>query len=362
MPARWLKGSKIMRIGGGTLSCGIRTATGGCWMRCIAIAAVLCAGTAIAADRTFAAPSADALIAALADCDGGSSSIEAPREPGGRMKVAVRGKSCDGRRFLKAIFSNLSAEDPVGSMYDIDLDIKLAKFAGFDGEALHNVELRLSGQGGEIHEFVLTAKLGAEAGLRGELRAGSRPVIYLEADDAGAFFRFIDVYRRMQGGRLQMSMDAPSSDHAPQDGIVNVRNFVVAGEPALNWSAGPPAKRHGRSRVEFSRLSFEFKPMQSSAIVSDGVISGPLLGATFSGKIDFAKSEVGLRGLVLPLNQLEPAGLLADPGAREGLFSLGYTIAGPLQAPVLSINPAIPLTPGVLRKLFEKPDGAGLSR
>ena len=139
----------MMKIGGGALSRCIRIAADGSWMWRIAIGMALCAGAAIAADRTRAAASANPLIAALANCDGGSSSIEAPREPGGRMKLVVHGKACDGRRFLEAIFSSLSVKDPAASMYDIELDIKLTKLAGFNGEALHNVELRLSGQGGE---------------------------------------------------------------------------------------------------------------------------------------------------------------------------------------------------------------------
>lgn len=329
----------------------------------IAISAALCAPFATAASQTRAPAAADALVAALTYADGGRTTIETTREPSGRVNVVVRGRSYDGRRFLKALLGHLSAKEATVSVLDINLDIKVARFAGFNGEALRNFELKLTAQGGEIREFGLTAKLGANANVKGELRTGSRRTLYLEAGDAGAFFRFFNVYQRMQGGRVQMAVDALASDHALR-GAVNVSDFVVTGEPALVSIIGPPAKRdhRARKRVEFSSLRFEFKMSQGDAIESEGVISGPTFGATLTGKIDFAENKIKLRGIVVPLQQLDRA-LMVVPGEREGLFYLSYAILGSLKAPVLQINPATPLTPGILRKLFEsKADDGNLGR
>jgi hypothetical protein len=92
-------------------------------VRSIAIGSTLCACVAIAGDRTTAAAPVDGLIAALTVADSDRSSIETAREPDGRMKVVLRGDFYDGRRFLKAIFAGLSANDPTGSVSDINLDI-----------------------------------------------------------------------------------------------------------------------------------------------------------------------------------------------------------------------------------------------
>ena len=70
----------------------------------------------------------------------------------------------------------------------------------------------MSRRAGEIRSFGLTAKIGRDASLTGELRggAGGRQVVDLESADAGAFFRFTDVYARMTGGQVAVVMDPPS--------------------------------------------------------------------------------------------------------------------------------------------------------
>ena len=74
----------------------------------------------------------------------------------------------------------------------------------------------------------MNAKIGRDTPLVGEMRtrvANGRPVLYFETNDAGALFRFIDIYPRMVGGRMWVGMDPPSQDAAPQEGIINVSSF-----------------------------------------------------------------------------------------------------------------------------------------
>ncbi len=37
-------------------------------------------------------------------------------------------------------------------------------------------------------------------------------MIYLETNDAGAFFRFTDTYSKMVGGQLALAMDPPTAE------------------------------------------------------------------------------------------------------------------------------------------------------
>ena len=39
---------------------------------------------------------------------------------------------------------------------------------------------------------------------------------------------------RMVGGTMWVAMDPPSVNQAPQDGILNINDFAIRGEPALN--------------------------------------------------------------------------------------------------------------------------------
>ena len=59
-------------------------------------------------------------------------------------------------------------------------------------------------------------------------------MIFLETNDAGAFFRFNDIYPKIVGGEMWVAMDPPGADpQAPQDGILNIRDFSVRGEASL---------------------------------------------------------------------------------------------------------------------------------
>ena len=90
-------------------------------------------------------------------------------------------------------------------------------------------------------------------------------MIYVETADAGAFFRFSDTYPKIFGGEMWVAMDPPTGDSlAPQEGILNIRDFTVRGEPGARSGRrrrSAAARRAGVRRmpgVEFSRMRVEF--------------------------------------------------------------------------------------------------------
>jgi len=88
------------------------------------------------------------------------------------------------------------------------------------------------------------ASWGRDTPLTGELRghAQGREVIYLETNDAGAFFRITDTYAKMVGGQLAFAMDPPTVEPSTKEGLINVRDFTVKGESSLDRvAAGGPA-------------------------------------------------------------------------------------------------------------------------
>ena len=86
--------------------------------------------------------------------------------------------------------------------------------------------------------------------MRGATQGGGKPVVYLETNDAGALFRFTDTYPRMIGGQMWVAMDPPTLDHAPQDGVLNVRDFSIRGESG----AGSRRVRRAGRRAERRRV------------------------------------------------------------------------------------------------------------
>jgi len=295
--------------------------------------------------------------------DGDRASLKIERAADGALRVIMRGDVYDGRGFVKSAAggapSNPNAKRRV---VDADVDMKVGAVVGFNGEALRGVELKMSRRAGEIRSFGFNAKIGRDATLTGELRGrpGGRQVIYLESSDAGAFFRFTDVYSRMNGGQASLAMETPSADNQAQQGALSVRNFAVHDETQLERAVnnGTQARRNA---IDFSNMRIEFTRMPGKVALREGVVRGPLLGGTIDGVVDYAHDDVHLRGTLVPLygpnnllGQLPVVGLFLG-GEKEGLFGVTYEVVGRPGNPVLRINPMSALAPGLLRKVFEFP-------
>jgi hypothetical protein len=298
--------------------------------------------------------------------EGDKVTLKAERGSDGTLRVSMRGEVYDGRGFVKATMSGPAGSKPKPDK-DIDLDVKIGTVIGYHGEALRGLDLRLSRRAGVITSLALNAKLGRNAPLVGDVRgrgSDGRQVVFIESSDAGAFFRFNDIYPKLVGGEMWIALDPHSTDLAPQEGILNIRDFVVRGEAALERVAAAPQQPGGPSPgVEFSRLRVDFTRTLGRFTVRDGLVKGPAIGATVDGYIDYHRDDVRMRGTFVPLyglnnmfGQIPIVGLFLG-GSNEGLLGVTYEVVGPPSSPVLRVNPISAVAPGLLRKFFEFPSG-----
>ncbi len=294
--------------------------------------------------------------------EGDKTALKAERGSDGVVKVTMRGDVFDGRGFLKSAISGKEA-DPKSKTknFDFDVDLKLGAVAGYFGEALRSVDCKLSRRNGVIRSFSLSGKLGRDTPLTGDLRgrAQGQEVIYLETNDAGAFFRFTDTYSKVVGGQLQLAMDPPTLEPSAKEGLINVRDFSVKGEAALDRVAagGTAGLPNG---VAFSRVRAEFTRQNGQLAIREGVLKGPMIGGTLEGSIDIPGNQVRMSGTFIPMyglnnmfGQFPIVGLFLGGGSNEGLIGVTYEIVGTPGQPVLRVNPISAMAPGVLRKIFE---------
>jgi hypothetical protein len=293
--------------------------------------------------------------------DGDKASLRVDKASDGTVRIAMRGEVYDGRGFVKAALGSDSDQKPKRTN-DFDLDLRLGAVVGFNGEALRGVDLKLTRRAGHIRSFALNSKIGRDTPLTGDLRgaaARGRNVLYFETLDAGALFRFTDTYPRMHGGQMWIAMDPPTPDHAPTEGILNIRDFKIRGEAALNRVVGQA--QNGTAGVDFTRMRVDFTRAAGKLTIKEGVVRGPTVGATVDGQIDYASNEVRMRGTFVPLyglnnafGQLPIVGLFLG-GSNEGLVGITYEVVGPPGSPTLRVNPISAVAPGLLRKFFEFP-------
>jgi hypothetical protein len=164
----------------------------------------------------------------------------------------------------------------------------------------------------------------------------------------------------MIGGQVWIAMDPPTADSAPQEGLLNVSDFVVKGEAALDNVVNGGNHNPNAAGVAFSRMRTEFTRQTGQLRVKDGVVRGPAVGATIEGSIDYTANQVRMSGTFVPMyglnnmfGQIPIVGLVLGGGSNEGLIGVTYEVVGSPGAPVLRVNPISAMAPGVLRKIFD---------
>jgi hypothetical protein len=301
----------------------------------------------------------------FATSDGDKASVRVDRGSDGAIRVVMRGDVYDGRNFVKSAMAGPADPKIKAKHPDLDLDIKLGVVAGNLGETVRGLDWRMSRRGGKIRTFTLTAKIGRDTPLIGEMRTranNGRPVLYFETGDAGALFRFTDVYQRMVGGKMWIGMDPPGADGSAQEGIINVSSFSIRGENTLEQvvqNAPNGAPNNYNNNIEFTQARAGFVRAPGRMTVKDGVLRGPMIGATVEGNIDYVRDQVSMRGTLVPLfglnnmfGQIPIVGLFLG-GSNEGMFGITYEVGGTTANPRPIINPISAIAPGVLRKFFE---------
>ena len=299
-----------------------------------------------------------------APSDGDKTSLKAERGADGVVKVMMRGDVFDGRGFLKSAITGKEADPKSKSRnIDLDIDLKLGAVAGFNGEALRSVDSKFSRRNGVVRNFTLAGKVGKDtpltADLRGRGQRQGRDVIVLQTDDAGAFFRFTDMYSKIIGGQLELALEPPTVEPSAKEGLVNVRNFSIKGEASLDRVAAG-GSTGTQSGVSFSALRAEFTRQSGQLAIRDGVVKGPMIGATIEGNIDTVANQVRMSGTFVPMyglnnmfGQIPVLGLFLGNGNNEGLIGVTYEVVGTPAAPVLRVNPISAIFPGVTRKIME---------
>jgi hypothetical protein len=298
--------------------------------------------------------------------DGDKTMLKAERGQDGALRVMMRGDLYDGRNFVKSAMGGPASQSKQEAK-DVDLDVKVGTVVGFHGETLRGLDLTLSRRGGAIKSLAVSAKLGRDAEFKGDLRGrnGGRQVVYINAKDAGAFFRFTDLYGKIYGGEMFVAMDPTTAEITSQDGLLNIQDFSVRGEAALDRVvAGAPGGQ--RPGVDFSRMRVEFTRSAGRFSIREGIVSGPMIGATVEGAIDYLKDDVRMRGTFIPLyglnnmfGQIPLFGIFLGGGSKEGLVGVTYEVVGPTSGPTLHVNPISAVAPGLLRKFFDFPNGNG---
>ena len=279
------------------------------------------------------------------------------------VKATVRGASLDARPFIKSLTEQGSPSQAGGK--DFDIDMKIGSVTGANKQAISGLELSFSRRGGDDRLAFLRGRLGqgsvsASRGGDGELG--------LTSNDAGALAKFADLYTRMEGGNLDLTLRTAGDSSA---GSATVTNFALRDEPAFRKlvaaaPAGAPGAAVDPTEARFQKMTIAFARSPGTLEIKDAVIYNPNMGLTTAGTIDFAGGDIDVSGTFVPaysvnniLTKIPLVGVLLGGSKNEGVFGITYRVQGPLSGPQLTINPLSAIAPGILRKILGVVDGTG---
>jgi len=285
--------------------------------------------------------------------------------------VDVKGKSLDARSVVRQFTADSATATKASSGGSVSVNVDVDSVTGFHDEKLSGVKLQYRGSGDRVDRLDVTATTGSGGAV--ELRNGSQDggrAMQMNSADAGAILRFLDIYEHMEGGRIDVSLNG--GNEGPLSGRVDARDFVVVNEPRLSSivSTTPPGgdrslnqavKRDiDTSRVSFERLYSQIDKGSGYLRLADGILRGPLLGASFQGTLYDPKGNMDMTGTFMPayglnriFGEIPIVGVLLGNGRDRGLIGVTFKLEGDADSPRVEINPLSVIAPGIFRSIFE---------
>ncbi|WP_424969076.1 DUF3971 domain-containing protein [Dinoroseobacter sp. S76] len=225
--------------------------------------------------------------------------------------------------------------------------------------------LRLqSVRGGILTEDViggrLTGRANGGAPVEVTLTRGARntQLVQVTSADAGAALRDAGVLRTLQGGALDLRLEARPGSPI-YDGTLEITNGRMIETPgAMQFLSAISVvglfDQMANGGISFSTISTGLSLSPEGITLREGRANGPAIGITFEGAVMPAQNALDLQGVVSPIYMLNGIGgaLMARRG--EGLLGVSYRLSGAPTAPEVQVNPLSLLTPGVFRDLFRR--------
>ncbi|MGB0629558.1 MAG: AsmA-like C-terminal domain-containing protein [Alphaproteobacteria bacterium] len=289
------------------------------------------------------------------------------RDKDGEYSIAVKGRGFDASPFVGQDLQGVDTPQ----LPPFRLTGAFEKFWIGPGAATNNVNMKLHHDGAHW-QFIDVVGALPDGGKAIEIRMhpnaeGHEMALY--SADAGVFLKAMDITDTIVGGSIELAGIRRGGPEAPWAGTARMQRFRVANAPNMvrlltiasltgisNLAAG--------KGIEFRHVRFPFVFENDTATIRDAQAVGSELGITASGKIDFANDAIDITGTIVPaytinslLGKIPAIGTIFSGEKGGGIFAASYKVSGPVEKPVMSVNPLSALAPGFLRNLLDGGEG-----
>ncbi len=284
---------------------------------------------------------------------------------GSGYAVTIDGNSIDARSIIKRALGGgeATSASQERDTTAVTVDASFARVGGFNGESLSQVELTYASDGGPA-----SLSLSGATSRHGSARLTktvdqTRHTVRATSSNAGAVLRFLDIYKHVENGQLNLVLDGHSEGDV-LSGRLGIRDFEVVNEPRMR-SLVAASERSANGQVDATRVYFErgaalLRMGNDTLSLEEGVLRGPLIGSTFQGVLYDANDNMDITGTFMPIygfnrifGEIPLIGQVLGNGRDRGLLGITYRLSGEFADPVLQVNPISALAPGFLRQLFE---------
>lgn len=281
--------------------------------------------------------------------------------------VDVTGSSFDARALLKLVTASGASTEKQSGRGSVLVKARLDSVTGFNNEALQAVYVTYRGSGALKMEG--STDRGASVTVDDDTKSGVRR-LKLKSSDAGSVLRFLNIYPNMQSGSIDVAL--ASEGDGPLQGRIAARNFTIVNEPRLGSVVSNRPQGSDRSlndavknridsnRVQFDRGSAQITKGPGYLRVSDGILRGSTIGATFQGTVFDPRGNIDMTGTFMPayglnrvFGEIPLFGAILGNGKDQGLIGVTFKLVGDAKSPDVNINPLSVIAPGIFRRIFE---------
>ena len=185
-------------------------------------------------------------------------------------------------------------------------------------------------------------------------------------DASDAAFALFNL-QSLEGGRLELDADLPAvGTDGPLTGDIRLTDVKIVNAPILATmlslgSLSALTNALGGDGLKMEKVTIPFSYQKGQFSVREGRASGPGLGMTGNGEVNFGNDTLDMDGVLVPaytansmLGDIPIIGDIFVGKKGEGIFALNYTVIGEFEAAQVAVNPLSALTPGFLRGIFSK--------
>lgn len=306
--------------------------------------------------------------------------VRAVRDAAGVLRLNVTGRQFDASVFLPDGDPEQDTAAPVaGGAAGPDFFARVAvqRLGLRGGESLRDGRVELALRGDALDSLRVSGRGAAGAPLTLDIVEAPGEAlrrVRLDAADAGLAQRALLDADNIQGGEAHgEGVWDPRTERLELD--LTLSDFRLNDVPVMARLLSSVASLQGAADL-LNGEGLAFSTVRAPLSLDDGVLvlkearaSGPSIGLSATGRIDLAREDMAIEGVLVPAYRLNAAlgevpglGRLFTSRKGEGVFGFTYTVRGPTDRARVIVNPASGLAPGILRRMFESGDARAESR